>query len=193
MEPAQLRLATDPSPNESRPGLYKLTDSGNGIGAGGGPPRNDRFSIMPRYHLNGDNYNLMGAATAWNDDGKTAPADAKLPWVGTDDDGFGAVNIIVGKIEWDADAGGEDIISVVRFLETDALSEAAFDAVVAAQPLLSSANWTANKPDLDQSQFDLLNFAGTKYFIDEIRIATSFADVMGDLPVSYTHLRAHET
>ena len=190
MEPAQLQLATDPSPNESRPGLYKLTNSGNGIGAGGGPPRNDRFSIIPRYHLNGDNYNIMGAATGWTADAYTAPADAKMSWIASDDDGFGAVNIIVGKIEWDADTGGEDIISVVRFLETDTLSEAAFDAVIAAQPLLSSANWTANKPNLDQSQFDLLNFAGTKFFIDEIRIATSFADVMGDIPDLTTELVA---
>jgi len=57
------------------------------------------------------------------------------------------------------------------------MSEAAFDALVAAKPVLSSANWTANKPDLDQSQFDTLNVAGTKFFVDEIRIGTTFSDV----------------
>jgi hypothetical protein len=178
MEVAQLQIATDPSPNESRNSLYNLTNSGNGIGAGGGPPRNDRFDIMPRYHSGGTNYNLMGAATGWNDDAKTAPdATATMPWVTSDADGFGAANIIVGKVEWDADTGEEDIITVVRFLETDELSEAAFDALVALKPDLSSRNWTANKPNLDQSQFDLLNIAGTKFFVDEIRIGTTFADV----------------
>jgi hypothetical protein len=179
MEVAQLQIATDPSPNESRTSLYDLTNSGNGIGAGGGPPRNDRFDIMPRYHSGGANYNLMGAATGWQQDAFTAPDEtATMPWVDSDEDGFGAVNIIVGKIEWDADTGGEDIITVVRFLETDESSEAAFDALVALKPDLSSRNWTANKPNLDQSQFDLLNFAGTKFFLDEIRIATTFGEVV---------------
>jgi len=179
MEVAQLQIATDPSPNDSRNSLYNLTNSGDGIGAGGGPPRNDRFDILPRYHSGGANYNLMGAATAWNDDAKTAPDEtATMLWVASDDDGFGAVNIIVGKIEWDADTGGEDIISVVDFLETDTLSEEAFDSLVALKPDLSSANWTTNKPNLDQSQFDLLNIAGTKFFVDEIRIATTFGDAV---------------
>ena len=183
MEVAQLQIATDPSPNESRPGLYKLSNAGNGIGAGGGPPRNDRFDIMPRYHSGGDNYSLMGAATGWQEDAFTAPDEmGTMPWAASDDDGFGAANIIVGKIEWDADTGGEDIITVVCFLETDELSETAFNALVALKPGLSSANWTANKPNLDQSQFDTLNFAGTKFFIDEIRIATTFEDVVGGSP-----------
>jgi len=121
----------------------------------------------------------MGAATGWTDDAKNAPsATATMSWDASDDDGFGAANIIVGKIEWDADTGGEDIITVVRFLDTDVLSEAEFDALVAAKPDLSSANWTASKPNLDQSRFDTLNIAGTKFFVDEIRIGTTFADVV---------------
>jgi hypothetical protein len=120
----------------------------------------------------------MGTAANWNDDAKTAPdATATMPWVTSDADGFGAANIIVGKIQWDADTGGEDIITVVRFLETDTLSEAAFDALVALKPDLSSAHWTANKPNLDQSQFDVLNVSGTKMFVDEIRVGTTFSDV----------------
>ena len=43
---------------------------------------------------------------------------------------------------------------------------------------LSTANWTANKPDLDQSQFDVLNIAGLKFFVDEIRIATTVDDAV---------------
>jgi hypothetical protein len=179
MEVPQLQLATDPSPYESRNSLYNLSNGGSGIGAGGGPPRNDRFDIMPRYHRGGNNYSLMGTPATWQDDAFTAPdATATMPWVASDADGFGAANIIVGKIEWDADTGGEDAITVVRFLETDELTEVAFEALVAAKPDLSSKNWTANKPNLDQSQFDTLNFAGVKFFLDEIRIATTFAEAV---------------
>jgi hypothetical protein len=99
-------------------------------------------------------------------------------WEELDPDGnFGPPNIVVGKIQWDADTDGEDIISVVRFLQEDELSEAAFDDLIDDLPPLSSANWESNKPDLEQSLFDTLNFSGTKYFLDEIRIGTTFADV----------------
>jgi len=102
-------------------------------------------------------------------------------WQENDTDGnFGAPNIVIGKIQWDADADGEDIITVVRFLEDETLDEAEFDALVAAQPNLSSANWdAANKPDLDQSQLDTITFMGLKFFVDEIRIGTNFDDVIG--------------
>jgi len=175
-ETPNLMLATDPTTTGNR--AFSMQNSGNGIGAGGGPPRYNRQSIMPRYFKDGASYNLMGAATGWRDDAKTADANSRRPWVARDaDDNFGAPNIIVGKIQWDADANGEDIITVVRFLETDTLSKAAFDAEIATDPNLSSVNWTANKPDLDQSQFDTLNIAGTKLLVDEIRIGTTFDDV----------------
>jgi hypothetical protein len=102
-----------------------------------------------------------------------------MAWQISDDNGFGAPNIVVGKIEWDADSGGEDIVTVVRFLETEELSEAAFDALVAALPPLSSKNWASNKPDLDQSQFDLINISSLKFYVDELRIATTFGEVIG--------------
>ena len=83
------------------------------------------------------------------------------------------------KLQWDADTNGEDIISVARFLQEDTISEANFDAMIAAQPNLSSANWDpANKPDLDQSQLDTITFMGIKYFVDEIRIATTFDEAV---------------
>jgi len=176
-ETPNLTIGTDPTVLGNR--AFSMTNAGSGISAGGGPPRNNRPDILPRYYSGGASYNLLGVATSWTDDAKEAPdATATMPWVASDADGFGAANIIVGKIEWDADTGGEDIITVVRFLETDTLSEEAFDSLVALKPDLSSANWTANKPNLDQSQFDLLNIAGTKFFVDEIRIATTFGDAV---------------
>jgi|GEM_PF-1361669 len=107
----------------------------------------------------------------------------------------GVPHIIVGKIEWKP-KGIPDVISVVQFLSNDCtLTEAAFDARIAAQPLLSSANWpsailsypgsgspfmaTVYKPDLDQSLFDTVSIAGGKIFGDEIRIGTTFMDVVG--------------
>jgi hypothetical protein len=104
----------------------------------------------------------------------------------------GVPHIIVGKIEWQPN-GTPDVISVVQFLSNDStLTEAAFDARIVAQPLLSSANWPATitsypgpitatvyKPDLDQSLFDTVSIAGGKIFGDEIRIGTTFMDVVG--------------
>ena len=62
--------------------------------------------------------------------------------------------------------------AVGRFLETEEITEAAFDAMVVAMPNISSANWDeANKPDIDQSELGTLTMAGIKYFVDEIRVA----------------------
>jgi hypothetical protein len=131
------------------------------------------------YFLDGNVNNFNGPWDGvWNNAAYDAPADGKESWPASDDDGFGAVSIVVVKIQWDADIGGEDIISLARFLETDTISEAAFDQRISEKPNLSTANWTANKPNLDQSQFDLLNIAGVKFFVDEIRIATTFEEAV---------------
>jgi len=201
----QFMIGTDTTTAGSR-GLTMVHDPdlgqiGNGIGGGGGAPRGNLFYIYPQYFESGlDNHapggyvgDVLGlhdglqvgyVGTGATGDG-TLDNSQRMSWVSTDADGFGAANIVVGKIEWDADTGGEDIISLVRFRETETLSEEAFDALIAAQPDLSSRNWQAgawggsNKPNLDQSQFDTLNFSMLKFFIDEIRIATTFQEVIG--------------
>ena len=177
-ETPNLMLCTDPTPDESR--AATLSDSGNGIGTGGGPPRLNRTHIYPMYYQDGLPYNLLGEINGWRDDSFTVPEEGRMDWQELDEEEFfGAVNIVVGKVEWDADSEGEDILTVARFLETEELTEAAFDALIAEQPDLSSANWDENKPDLDQSEFDTLNIAGLKFFVDEIRIGTTFEDVIG--------------
>ena len=186
-------ICTDPTTNGSR-GLT-MQNSGNGIGGVGGPPRYNLFDVYPHYFNGGVHHQTPGGylggvlgdhngivtafcSTATCDG--VLGADATRAWAVRDDDGFmGVPNIVVGKIEWDADTGGEDVVSVVSFLETDELTEAAFDAIIANKPLLSSRNWPGNKPNLDQSQFDTLNISSLKFWIDEIRIATTFNDVMG--------------
>ena len=100
------------------------------------------------------------------------PAGQFFPWATTDANGAQSVpNIIIGKIVWSD--GGPDVISIARFLEADLLSEAGFDAVA-----LSSAGFPI-QPNLDQSQFDTISFQGGRYFADELRIGTTFADVIG--------------
>ncbi|NNC88540.1 MAG: hypothetical protein HKN82_08805 [Akkermansiaceae bacterium] len=196
-------LCTDPTVNGTR-GLT-MQNSGSGIGGVGGPPRFNLFDVYPHYFSGGLHHQSPGGyqdgvlgdhngiVTAFCSTGTcngVLGSDATRSWVVRDSDGFmGVPNIVVGKIEWDADVGGFDVISVVTFLETDDLTEAAFDAIIADKPLLSSRNWPAagtpddttnpsNKPDLDQSQFDIINISNLKFWVDEIRIATEFADVV---------------
>jgi len=190
-----LMISTDPTVNGSRG--VSMENSGNGIGGVGGPPRYNLFDVYPHYFSGGVHHQTPGGysggvfgahdgiVTGFCSQGTCdgvldesgQPRTQTMAWQISDDNGFGAANIIVGKIEWDADTGGEDIISVARFLETDVLSEVVFDALITALPPLSSANWASNKPDLDQSQFDTLNISSLKFYVDEIRIGTTFEDV----------------
>lgn len=81
-------------------------------------------------------------------------------------------NICIGKIEWHD--GAPDVISFASFVPTDgALTEVLFDGKA-----FSSSGW-AIQPNLDQSQFDTISFTGARYFMDEIRLATTFTEVIG--------------
>ena len=192
-ESPQFMISTDPSPDNAR-GRF-LDNAGNGIGGGGGPTRANFGDVFPAYFLGGVNHHTPGGyqdgvlgghdgvqdeiAPNPDSNGALESGVQTMIWEELDANGdFAPANIVVGRIDWDADGGGEDIISVVRFLETDTLSEAAFEALIEAQPPLTSASWDSNKPDVDQSQFDTLNFSGTKFFVDEIRIATTLADAV---------------
>jgi len=95
----------------------------------------------------------------------------------------GARNIVVGKIDWHT--GSPDVVSVGVFWDTAPLTESAFSAMITAQPKLSSANWAAGvtRPDLDQSLFNTISLAGGKWFGDEVRLATSFNEVVGQVLV----------
>jgi hypothetical protein len=153
-----------------------IEDRGNnatapGIGAGGSP--SDGGALFPTYWNNGL---ICNNATS-------NPTAGFVTWQGstTDPNGFGAPNITVGKIEWNADPnGGGDIISLFNFSKTDVISEAAFDAGITATPLLSSKNWPAFSPNLDESTFTMISIGGGRFFADEIRIGTTFKDVTPD-------------
>ena len=199
----EFMICTDPTVNGQRGVAMQTDGGGNGIGGTGGPPRSNLFDVYPHYYRDGvhnqtpggyqdgvlgDHNGIVTAFVSTSTGNGVLPNEDVMAWQVSDADGFGAPNIVVGKIEWDADTGGYDIITVVNFSETDELTEAAFDALVAAQPNLSSKNWPAavtpadpanpsNKPDLDQSQFDTLNVCSLKFFVDELRIGTTFADV----------------
>ena len=183
-EHPNLVIGTDPAPNGSRGDNYGGIGNGfSGFGTGGGPTRNNRTRVYPMFYDAGQYSNVNGPIpdNAYSQAASEVSAADSFVWQENDTDGnFGAPNIVIGKIQWDAEAGGKDIISVVRFLEDEILEEAGFDALVAAQPNLSSANWdAANKPDIDQSQLDTITFMGLKFFVDEIRIGTDFDDVIG--------------
>lgn len=99
----------------------------------------------------------------------------------------GVPNLIIGKIEWH-DGATPDVISLVTFQQTDTLSESAFNALIAAHPNLSTANWsgiesgysqTAYQPVIDQSKINTISLAGGKWFADEVRLATTFNEVVG--------------
>jgi len=171
-----MTLGTIAVPDGGRGDNYGgIGTGGDGIGTGGGPNRDNRRDIYPMFYDAGQYMNMQGAIPS--------NSYAANPDTYVDDTGkFGALtdvaNLVIMKIEWDAD-GGKDIISLGRFLETDGhFTEAAFDAMILAKPNLSSANWAdEDKPDIDQSTLDTITFAGIKYFVDEIRIGTSFGDV----------------
>ena len=181
-EAPNLTIGTDPSPNGSRAASLlhdaELGQIGNGIGTGGGPPRYERNRFYPMFFKDGNPNNLNGPWNgSWSNDAWGPGTDGEMNWIDYDADGYGAAHIVVGKVEWDADTDGKDIFTVAVFMEDETISEAAFDAIITAKPNLSTLNWAeANKPDLDQSQFDTLNIAGLKFFADEIRIATTFGE-----------------
>ena len=89
-------------------------------------------------------------------------------------DNASKVNIIVGEIQWGAGASGADLLSYYVFHDNDALTEASFDS--------GKATWdtaTVSLVDGNRSTWNQLSIAGARYFTDEIRLATSFTEVMG--------------
>ena len=111
--------------------------------------------------------------------GQTAGLDSMLLNNVAGVQGNGAINIVVGKIEW-RDGTTPDIVSVVNYWDNAPLTESAFNNLITAQPNLSSANWpTASQPVLDQSKFDTLSLAGGKWFVDEVRLANTFNEAVG--------------
>jgi hypothetical protein len=166
------------SANPRAPSFYigagnLIEDRGNSAtaaGIGGGGTNNDR-AVMPLYWNTG----------VISNNGTHNPTEGYMTWAGNSLD-FGAPNITVGKIEWNADTNGGDIITVVNFYETDTIDEAAFDALVAGTPWLSSANWAALSPDLDETTFNMVSIGGGRFFADEIRIGTTFGDTVPYVP-----------
>ena len=185
-EHANLTLGTIPAPDQSRGDNYGgIGTGGDGFGTGGGPTRNNRYDIYPMFYDAGQYVNSTGliAGNSYGDSAHEVPDADAFDLVEFRANGdFGPPNIVIMKIEWDAD-GGADILSVVRFLEDDVMTEAAFDALIAATPNLSSANWDI-KPDIDQTTLDTLTFMGVKVFVDEIRLGTTFDDVTVPEPMT---------
>jgi len=173
-------LGTGNVPALSRGDNYG-TDTG--FGSGGGPTRNNRTDIYPMFYDAGQYRNNTGAVAgnAYSDAAHEVTEADSWNWGALDtNDDLGEVNVVVMKIEWNADTLGEDIISLAVFNDDNplALTEANFDTLIASKPQASSANWlAANKPNIDETQLDTLTVMGIKYHIDEIRLGTTFAAV----------------
>jgi hypothetical protein len=75
--------------------------------------------------------------------------------------------LFMARIDWAA-TGTNDTITVVAFADNTVITEAAFNA--ATQSVLTA--------DFDQSAFDTLSIGNQQFYVDEIRIATTFADAV---------------
>ena len=118
----------------------------------------------------GARYNTQGLSAAYWDD-ETVPTDGTFEEHRSGTKGrITPQQLIVMKIEWGA---ASDTVSLANFdINTPytTLTEADFDA---ASPVsITSVN------NLDQSTFDTLSFHGSRSNFDEIRIATTFEDVV---------------
>ena len=158
--------------------------AGQAIGVGGGLQTN-ALKIFPQVWNNDpsgtfggnagtfNNYNVAGIqiGTGAGNTNSISTADS-FTWA--QDPSLNrqpAPNVIIGKIVWSD--SGPDVISVARFLQTDVLTEAAFNSVA-----LSSGTWTTQL-NLDQSTFDTISLGGGRYFADELRIGTTFNSAIG--------------
>lgn len=120
-----------------------------------------------------DNYGPTGkqTGTGTTSTAVQVPAQA-FSWASDSVTSQPIANIVIAKITW-SDTG-PDILKVARFLPTDGtLTEAMFDTVA-----LSSQTWPI-QPSLNQSTFNMISIAGARYFADEFRIATTFAEAVG--------------
>lgn len=84
--------------------------------------------------------------------------------------------ILIAKIVW-GDATTPTTISQATFLDGDILSEAAFDAQI-----VTTSN--TNTATFDPSTYDKIAIGGTRMNIDELRVGTTFNDVIGVMPAT---------
>jgi len=155
--------------------------AGEAIGMGGGVGSNTGSNTLKVYGqfwdnittATFDNYDPTGKQTGTG----TSSTAVQVPtqafsWATDSATSQPIANIVIAKMTWSD--SGPDILKVARFVPSDGpLSEAMFDAIA-----LSSATWPI-QPSLAQSTFNTISIAGARYFADEFRIATTFAEVVG--------------
>jgi len=160
------------------------TAAGEAIGMGGGVGSNAGSNTLKVYGqfwddistVTFDNYDPTGKQTGSGNSSTpvTVPTQA-FDWA-RETSGQPIANIVIAKITW-SDTG-PDVLRVARFLPTDGtLTEAMFNTAA-----LSSETWPI-QPSLNQSTFNTISIAGARYFADEFRIATTFEEVVGTVPV----------
>jgi len=149
---------------------------GGGLGSNAGSNTSKLFGQMWDQAVDGvgnfQNYDPTGLQALNSASTTPVPATDYFAW---DTTSFGAINILIAKITWHDST--PDIISYAKFAETDSLTEANFNAIAK-----SSSTW-ATQRNLNQSQFDTISLEGARYFVDELRLGTTFNDVVGVVPV----------
>ena len=108
--------------------------------------------------------------TAGNGGLTRGPTGSGNTWVGgTNSTSEEMVNILVARVDWGATAADPDLVTFARFTDSETLDLATFNAKAPA-PFGGV---------LDQSLFTNLSVGGGRYLIDELRVGTTFDDVIG--------------
>ena len=146
---------------------YEPSSRGAAVSLGAGPLTGDRSRYSQNENIGmGQIYNNASSrALTWAGGGAEYVTSATHL-------GDNQPQFLIAKIVW-SDTGN-DTITVVKFLETDTISEANFNT--ATQSTLSA--------NFNQSLFDTINIGGAQCFVDEIRIATTFADAVSGVPAA---------
>jgi hypothetical protein len=152
---------------------------GGGGGIGGAAGAFNNSSVYPQFWdetVTGSgtfsNYDAGGVQTSTASTSAVHYVSDSFTWASDPTTAQPIANIVIGKIVWSNT--GPDVLSLARFLPTSGtLTESLFNSTA-----YSSSAW-ATQPNLDQSQFDTISFAGGRYFIDELRLATTFTEVIG--------------
>ncbi len=106
-EQPNLTLGTIAVPDGQRGDNYGgIGTGGDGIGTGGGPNRDNRRNIYPMFYNLGQYSNVMGdvAGNSYQDSAHEVSEADSMDWEEFYPNGdFGPPNIVVMKLEWDAE------------------------------------------------------------------------------------------
>ena len=118
----------------------------------------------------GGEFTAQYKSTAGNGGLTRGPTGSGNTWLGgTSSTSAQMVNILVARIDWGATSSDPDVVTFARFSDSDTLDLTTFNSKAPAPYGFA----------LDQSTFTNLSVGGGRFLIDELRIGTTFDDVIG--------------